>query len=96
MRESDRSRLPSSTAYYSITLHDAVVGLQLRLHVFPIDRPICYSMSSLFDSRPTKVIVNSSSTMRVAICRAALHIGVVHSLICRAGMNQSKRLVLVT
>ena len=32
----------------------------------------------------------------VAICRAALHIGVVHSLICRAGMNQSKRLVLVT
>ena len=35
-------------------------------------------------------------TMGVAICRAALHIGVVHSLICRAGMNQSKRLVLVT
>ena len=34
--------------------------------------------------------------MGVAICRAALHIGVVHSLICRAGMNQSKRLVLVT
>ena len=32
----------------------------------------------------------------VAICRAALHIGVVHSLICRAGMTQSKRLVLVT
>ena len=45
---------------------------------------------------PYLLLSNTDLYMGVAICRAALHIGVVHSLICRAGMNQSKRLVLVT
>ena len=49
------------------------------------------NVSCMSKTLPQNVLI-----MGVAICRAALHIGVVHSLICRAGMNQSKRLVLVT